>query len=293
MRTEVSKGKYVLAVSGGVDSMVLLDLLAKQPDVELVVAHFNHGMRPDAHKDEELVKEQAKQLRLSFEVGYGRLGSRASEATARNARYEFLEKIQRKHRADAIITAHHQDDLLETAFLNLLRGTNYRGLVAILSNKEVIRPLLNYPKQVILDYAHKNGLEWREDISNQDDTYLRNHIRHNVLPRLSEIQKQELICNIDKVAKIEKNMSREIAKLSQHINKDFTIDRSKFNALPVDLANELLAYWLRGSGIEFDKPTINRLNVALRTSKPGANHPVRGKLSLAFNRRSAQFINSL
>lgn len=293
MKVQLPRGKYIIAVSGGVDSMALLDLLAKQPVIELVVAHFNHGMRPDAHKDEELVQRRVKQLGLPYEMGYGHLGAKASEATARNARYEFLERQQNKYRAAAIITAHHQDDWLETAFLNLLRGTGYRGLVAISANKMVLRPLLNYPKSAILDYARKQELQWREDSSNQEDDYLRNYIRHKLLPKLNERQRQDLICKLDKVAKINAGIYKDIAKLSHQINENSTIDRSKFSALPTDLANELLAYWLRNDGVEFDKPTIKRLNVALRTSQADTIHPVKENLSLVLKKRSAQFVNTL
>lgn len=293
MDIEVPAGKYILAVSGGVDSMALLHLLAKRPDIELVVAHFNHGIRPDADKDEDLVCARSKQLGLHFEAGYGHLGKTASEAAARKARYDFLENLQIEEQADAIITAHHQDDLLETAVLNLLRGTGYRGLVAISANKKIIRPLLSYPKRVILDYANKNNLKWREDSSNQEDAYLRNYIRHNLLPKLNGVQRRELICNIDNVAEIDEMLNQQIAKLSHNIINNYEIDRSKFSILPVDLANELLAYWLRDVGIEIDKLTISRLNVALRTSRAGARHPVKNNLAISLNRRSARFINSL
>lgn len=295
--------------------MVLLDILAKrvtgyrlqvtekkqknsnlQPlaaNLELIVAHFNHGIRPDSGKDEESVHTRAKQLGLPFEVGYGHLGKSTSEATARQARYDFLEKTRVKHQASAIITAHHQDDLLETAILNLLRGTGYRGLVAISTNKKVIRPLLRCSKKTILDYAQKNNVEWREDSSNRDDIYLRNYVRFNVMPKLTLEQRNKFICNIDKVAKIDEKLHQQIAKLSHYINNNSEIDRSKFSALPMDLANELLAYWLRDVGIELDKRIIDRLNMALRTSKAGTKHPVKNDLTISLNQRSAQFINSL
>src|SRR5438270_2251525 len=118
MKVNVPPGRYVLAVSGGVDSMVLLDLLAKLPGLELVVAHFNHGIRPESVNDEELVANRAKRLNLPLELGYASLGQGASEATARQARYQFLEAVQKKYKAKAIITAHHQDDWIETAVIN-------------------------------------------------------------------------------------------------------------------------------------------------------------------------------
>src|SRR5258708_37503607 len=101
MKVNTPPGKYILAVSGGVDSMVLLDLLSKKPDVELVVAHFNHGIRADSNLDEELVEKAAQKHGLFHEVGYGKLGAGASEETAREASYKFLKSAARKHKANA------------------------------------------------------------------------------------------------------------------------------------------------------------------------------------------------
>src|SRR5579871_6122810 len=111
MKADIPSGKYILAVSGGVDSMALLDILSKKSGLALIVAHFNHGIRADAEADETLVKEAARRKGLAVEIGYGRLGSGASEEKARKARYEFLKRIMLKHQADAVVTAHHQDDL--------------------------------------------------------------------------------------------------------------------------------------------------------------------------------------
>src|SRR4051794_19867846 len=116
-------GSYVVAVSGGVDSMALLHYLQTRPGIKLTVAHFDHGIRDDSPEDRKLAQEVAKSYKLPFVYHEGRLGGEASEATARAARYDFLNKVRRSSQAQAIITAHHQDDLLETAILNMLRGT--------------------------------------------------------------------------------------------------------------------------------------------------------------------------
>src|ERR1051326_4577924 len=105
MKVGVPEGKYILAVSGGVDSMALLDILAGQPGVELIVAHFNHGIRPDSMREERLVKNTAKKYGLKFELGHGNLDLAASEDQARQARYRFLKSVKRKYGADKIITA--------------------------------------------------------------------------------------------------------------------------------------------------------------------------------------------
>src|SRR3990172_5722177 len=130
---DIKLGTYVVAVSGGVDSVVLLHLLVQkgqraegrgQSKYNFIVAHFDHGIREDSKLDRELVQELAKKYNLPFVYNQGNLGPKASEATARDARYAFLNKVKDSVSAQAIITAHHQDDVLETAIINLLRGTN-------------------------------------------------------------------------------------------------------------------------------------------------------------------------
>lgn len=287
-------GRYVLAVSGGVDSMVLLDLLSILLRVELVVAHFDHGIREDSNDDKLFVKEITARYGLPFESAHGNLGNGVSEEKARTARYNFLETIRGKHEADAIITAHHQDDLIETAFINLVRGTGRRGLVALAANPKVIRPLLNWPKKDILIYAEQNGLTWREDSSNQDETFLRNYVRRRIVAGLSAEQRQSIIKDLSKVAALEGVISPQIAKLSREIINGNRIDRQSFTALPVDLGNELVLYWLRQRKVpQPDKKTIKRLNVALRASKEKTRHPVSSGLNLLIDKKTARFSYSL
>src|SRR5438309_11792005 len=99
MELQIMPGKYVLAVSGGVDSMVLLDLLAAQPGIELIVAHFDHGIREDADADRQLVEAAATRYGLPFVAARGQLGAQASEATAREARYRFLQQVRQEQGA--------------------------------------------------------------------------------------------------------------------------------------------------------------------------------------------------
>jgi tRNA(Ile)-lysidine synthase len=294
MKLEIKPGKYILAVSGGVDSMVLLDMLSKRLDLELIVAHFNHGIRQEAGEDEKMVRDTAGQFNLPFEIGRVNLGSNASEEAARKARYNFLFDIQKKHEAQAIITAHHQDDLIETALINLLRGTGRKGLTAIQDNKKVLRPLLKYSKEDILKYARANKLIWHEDRTNSDKTYLRNYIRRHLIKELSGKQRLEILKNIDKVAKFNVDIDSNIAKLSQYIYKDDYINRYDFNKLPISLGNELMAFWLRHLQIQsFDKKTIERLSIALKTARPDTICPVQGDIKLLIGQKTANFSSTL
>jgi tRNA(Ile)-lysidine synthase len=267
MKIELQSGKYVVAVSGGVDSMVLLDLLRQKPGLELVVAHFDHGIRPDSAMDRLFVEATAKSYGLPYGFSEGKLGADASEATARQARYAFLRRLKEEHRADAIITAHHQDDMLETAVINLLRGTGRKGLSSLRSNDEVKRPLLHIPKQELRRYAKAHKLAWREDSTNLDESYLRNYVRHRLLPRLNEVDKRRFLAIINQAAQTNEQLDDELAKLLPPAEK---LPRKDIIALSHTEACELMATWLRGNGIRgFDRMTLERLVVTAKTAGPG------------------------
>ena len=134
--------------------------------MRLTVAHYDHGIRSDSAEDRRLVQALAREYGLPFVYHSGRLGTGASEAVARQARYGFLHAVRRASAAQAVITAHHQDDVLETAILNLLRGTGRRGLGSLKSTDVVKRPLMAVSKNELLRYAEREGLRWREDSTN-------------------------------------------------------------------------------------------------------------------------------
>lgn len=275
MKVKLPKGRYVVAVSGGVDSMVLLDILKSLPGIQLFVAHFNHGIRADSGLDEKLVKKTAEKYGLPFEAGHGKLGPGASEEKAREARYKFLKKIQQEHKARTIVTAHHQDDLLETAILNILRGTGRRGLSAIAENPDIERPMLYLSKKDILSYAKAHKLEWHEDPTNKDERYLRNYIRIRIVPRLSQSQRQHFLSSLKETAALNSTINQEIANMSQKIIDKNSLNRRKFIDLPTEIANEILMHFLRQNGIrQFNKPTVERLMVAIKTAKAGTRHDV-------------------
>jgi tRNA(Ile)-lysidine synthetase-like protein len=271
MNIVIPRGKYVLAVSGGVDSMVLLNLLAEH---DVVVAHFNHGIRSDTDEDESLVSEVAKQYGLPVEVGRAKLGKNASEETARKARYEFLEGVRNKHSAKAIITAHHRDDLIETALLNTLRGTKRRGLTALADNKKVIRPLLKTDKSEIIAYAKSNKLRWREDSTNQDERYLRNYLRKR-LAGLPAVQRKKFARQLEETVTINRQIDQQIATISQILLEDNQLDRRAFAQLPADVSREVAQYWLRQNEIsQADKKLTDRATIFIKTGKPGAKLPL-------------------
>lgn len=287
MKVNIASGKYIVAVSGGMDSIALLDLLVKKANspmsLQLIVAHFDHGIRQESEQDEELVRKTSKKYGLPYETEAGKLDAGASEAKAREARYKFLKKIKDKYKADAIITAHHQDDLLETAIINMIRGTGLRGLSAIKDNPDVIRPLLGINKNQIIDYATRHNLVWNEDITNQSDLYLRNYIRSKIIKKLNQADKESFINNLDKVAEINKSLDYKIATLSQEIIKDNRINRQRFAMLPTEIAAHLLMHWFRSQGYSsYNKKIIKRACVLMKTAHPMTSLVLSGHLKLFF-----------
>ncbi len=286
MEIDIAPGKYVVAVSGGVDSVVLLELLRARPDVQLIVAHFDHGIRPESADDRYFVQELAKKYGLPFAYDRVHLGRRASEAVAREARYNFLRRVRQAAGADAIITAHHEDDLLETAILNLLRGTGRKGLSSLQSMADIRRPLLGVPKRDIITYAKAHGLPWREDSTNTDISYLRNYARHKLLPRFEEENRQKL-------RQLISNAARRNAEIDQLLTNQLhlqpaanRLDRHWLIMLPHAVAKEAVAAWLRARGIRsFDKKTLERIVIAAKTYAPGKQIDVDGTHAIKIEKR--------
>ena len=267
MNVDLVPGKYVVAVSGGVDSISLLHILQNQPGVRLVVAHFDHGIREDSAEDRRLVQNVARNYGLPFVYDAGNLGTGASEAAARKARYRFLRRVQQASGARAIITAHHQDDLLETAILNILRGTGRKGLTALSDRPDMVRPLLHVPKQDLINYAHDQGLVWREDSTNQDENYHRNYIRQRVLSRFNEQAREEFRQIIAHLQTVNHELDNSLVNQLHQQTKAGQLDRVWFNHLPHEVAREVMAGWLRAHGtLSFDRKTLERLVVAAKVT---------------------------
>ncbi|HUD05703.1 MAG TPA: tRNA lysidine(34) synthetase TilS [Candidatus Saccharimonadales bacterium] len=269
MKIVVSSGKYIVAVSGGVDSVVLLDLLSRQPDLELVVAHFDHGIRTDSEADRQFVASLAKKYGLAFLYQEGQLGSSASESKAREARYAFLERSREKTKSFSIITAHHQDDLLETMVLNFLRGTGRQGFSSLQSSSAILRPLLDFSKAELIDYANDQALVWREDITNSNDSYRRNYIRHNIMPKLINADRQQLVEINQKFSKLNSQIDKQLSDLIDLHSFNGALERQWFLSLPHDLSKEVLIMWLKSQGVSgLDRSFIENLSIAAKTHIP-------------------------
>ena len=188
---DYKKAKFLLAISGGVDSMVLFDLF-KKADLKFEVAHLNYKLRgSDSEQDQKLVEQICKKNQIPFHLyEVSELDNKPKNSIqewARNLRYNFFRKIQKEENLDFIITAHHLNDQLETFIINLSKASGIKGLSGIPSNEnQIIRPLLGFSKDEIYNFAKENTIEFREDLSNQKSDYLRNKIRHEIVSQLRE-----------------------------------------------------------------------------------------------------------
>lgn len=181
--------KTLLAVSGGVDSMVMAELF-RMAELPSAIAHINHLTRGEENtKEAELVKTYARQNAVKFH--YKELDSLAHskenfQAAARESRYRWLESVRLEYGYDKIATAHHEDDVIEGFFLNVFRGAGPYGLSGIKSQRgKVIRPILFAKKEEILDFARENDIRYIEDSSNLKSYYRRNFLRNEVFPLMS------------------------------------------------------------------------------------------------------------
>ena len=259
---------YIIAVSGGIDSVSLLHKLMslKPPQVDYIVAHVDHGIRTDSAEDAVFVAKLATQYSLSLEQKKLELGKHASEDIARKERYRFLFDLLKKYKAEAIITAHHQDDVLETMLINMLRGTGPRGLVGF-TRKKIVRPFITKTKKEIYEYAEKHKLSWREDSTNNDVAYLRNYIRVNIMPKIDN--RQQLLDIREKVESYYLEIDDLTKKLLVQTMTKGELVRSRFVILPVIVQKELVACWLRLLGVQYTKLIVTRATLGAKVLKPG------------------------
>ena len=265
--------KLVVAVSGGVDSVVLLDMLVRAGQDGLVVAHFDHGIRDDSAADARFVEGLAVSYGLSFEMRREELGSAASEELARTRRYAFLQEVADKHGAQ-IATAHHMDDIAETVAINLTRGTGWRGL-AVLDRDTITRPLLGKTKQELIEYALEHQLEWCEDSTNSSDAYLRNRLRRKIT---DDTLVRELTTLRDKQVEIKDKISEELMA----IVNDGPYSRYFFAQIEMQIAVECLRMVTHA---RLTRPQVERLLLAIKTQKAGSQYDAGSGIKVRFTTR--------
>ena len=274
---KVSPKKYLIAVSGGVDSVVLLDMLAKKHE-NILVAHFDHGIREDSKEDAIFVRQLAVKYGVKFFTKREELGANASEEKARRARYKFLRELSEKQNA-TIVTAHHLDDVIETIIINMVRGTGWRGL-AVLNAEDIYRPLINFKKQEIINYAKQNNLKWREDSTNSLNVYMRNIVRHKI--DLNNEQKNELQILHQEQIRLAKEIKSEVTSLLKSIKNDNKISRYFINSIDQASAYEIIRELTKG---ELTPSQIDSVINAIKTQRNGTIFEASKNIKIHFTTR--------
>ena len=217
--------KILLAVSGGIDSMVMAHLF-REAGFHTGVVHCNFQLRGEASlADEALVNTYCVDHRIPFHTKRFNTEAAAQamdasiQVAARNLRYEYFYEIKNKFGYDLIATAHHLNDNLETILLNFVRGTGINGLTGIpLKNGDVIRPMLFATRDEIYEHATFQRIVWRDDASNETDDYSRNLIRHHVIPKLKEINpslERSFKNNLERLAFAKTSTSKNVAQIAE------------------------------------------------------------------------------
>lgn len=219
------QSRVLLAFSGGLDSTVLFHLL-KDANVSFAVAHVNYGLRgASSNSDEAFCHGLAQENGVPFYAHLAkaemeqRPGGVSVQELAREIRYRFFTQLCEEHGFTHVLTAHHANDSVETFFVNLLRGTGIQGLGGIpAENGRILRPLLNFTSEELENLAAENRWEYRTDASNEKDDYLRNRLRHHVLPALQQAEPEYL----ERLTRSMTNLSNEAQLLDALLNLHFT-----------------------------------------------------------------------
>ncbi|MCL2259864.1 MAG: tRNA lysidine(34) synthetase TilS [Fibromonadales bacterium] len=246
----------LLAISGGLDSMCMLHRFAHNC---VYAAYVNHGIRQDASEDAKLIKKKCEEYGVPFHEIFidPKIFESNFEAIARKARYNALFELKNKLGAEWVATAHHKDDQAETVFLRMARGAGLKGLRGILPERQdkVIRPMLEFTKQDLLEYAKENNIEWREDSTNKNVNHFRNRVRLQILPQMES-------CTINSLAHIAELSQRVYPKVLKILDSYFnpflvssegSVALKYFYLPPVQGYGELFRLWLGSKGISWEE----------------------------------------
>lgn len=260
MEIKVEKGKKIgVALSGGVDSMVMLNLL-KKAGADLVAINVEHGIRGAVSKrDSKFVRNYCKRHEiecLAYNVdslGYAAENNVSVELAARTLRYEIFDELLKEKKVDCIALAHHLNDQVETVLMRIFRGTGIKGLRGIVDREGYIHPMLDFTKSEIRDYAALNRIPYKEDATNFDSEYTRNYIRHEIIPHVkSRFPGFEIA--VKKLAKASEELEDYMMSIipeAKEIKEGASLPVSVLSMHPA-LAKKTIAETLRRLGCEKD-----------------------------------------
>ncbi len=277
LKSVPKESTVIVGVSGGRDSMALIHALVHQrPDLKVIPAHVNHGLRDSADDDALFTRGMMQRWELDCEFFKPRPPETGNvEEWGREKRYEFFEKLLKKYHADFIFTAHHQDDDFETMLLHVLRGTRVKGLAGMAPIRgKLIRPMLYTSGTEISAYVEEHQIPFRNDPTNEDDRYMRNFLRHKIIPVLNHVypglaerwQTQKPYWNELQVM-LE---SGALNFMQEFLDPKDGLHREAFKKLPYPLRATVLELWyLETTGKRVpDNATLDRWDEAIRTLEP-------------------------
>lgn len=274
--------KFLLAISGGLDSICLFDFFLKNK-LSFSVCHCNFNLREDSKKDLKLVKKLSERNNISFFSKnfdikkYAKKNKISLQAAARKERYKWFDNLLEKNNIDLLCTAHHINDNLETVIYNLVNSTGFRGIRGIkVLRKNIFRPLMNFNKNELMDYALKNNLEWREDSSNKLMKYSRNRIRLKIIPQLKKINnslERSVGDTSSNLSELEKFISFQISKLTEKY-----VDNSS-NGFKININ-------------KWEKKDFNFFLLKEYLNQLGFNYSQCDNIILSFNRISGKYYES-
>jgi tRNA(Ile)-lysidine synthase len=270
----------LLAVSGGIDSMVLCDLFQKS-EYKFAIAHCNFHLRgEESNRDEQFVRQYAQANNITIHVKdfdtykYMQVKGKSLQMSARELRYDWFETLLEQNNYSFIATAHHSDDSIETFLINLLRGTGIAGLHGMLQKvNNVIHPLLFTNRKAITQYQIANKIEYVEDSTNQSTKYTRNKIRHELIPLMKEIApnfQRTIIRNIERFRETEEVFRSVVNKVEQdliEVDNNNNIVKLSISKLQTLFPQNIFLYELL-SPYGFNESTINSIAEAL-SETPG------------------------
>lgn len=283
-----SKSEYViLAVSGGRDSLVLLDIFYNYGQ-KLVVCHTNHHQRAASEIEEAYLKDFCQERNIPLEIDeYYPESKENFQALAHEHRYSFFYQCAKKYQAQYILTAHHLDDQAETIILRLIQGSNlygYGGISKLTPYQDIYlyRPLLEVSRQEIDDYIKTNNITFFEDESNATNHYLRNRIRHQILPLLKQENPSILEClnNFSNICKDSFAYIRE-ESLKYLKKENYEISRPTFLPLHQALQKDIICYLLELNNLRASTRQINKILALIKSTKPQFDYNLGNKLFLS------------
>jgi len=272
IKQQFDKDKIVIGVSGGMDSMVLLDLLQNE---NIVVAHINHNLRKQSKKEQAYLENYCKERSIPFETitfTYTNFELKQNfQDLAHKKRTDFFEDVLKNHNSSTLLLAHHGDDLIETILMNIARGSSLKGYagfreVSDNGSYKIVRPLLKYSKDDIYEYAKENKIKFFIDKSNKQDKYTRNRYRKYILPFLKRENK-----NIhQKYLKFSKSLFNANTLINRESKKFFEDDFSisKFNNLEYSVQEDVVSTLLKEKNINVSKRIIDSIINILSSNLP-------------------------